>query len=419
MRLDIGKELDLSGVGGRMMDVLKDLGYQTSSNTVASPKALATGSPTKGNHVKTLPRRDPLMFNKVPETENMDQLLMDLNSQGEIDSSLFSEQWSSNLVQGIAETRLTVDIFNQFETSTNFPSDAISTKFESAATWIKSRSERNVERELIFIEYPGWDHHDITDQNNLEIKLAELNGALSAFVEELKGQNIWDNVVIMSGSDFGRTLTPNSRGGTDHAWAGNNFMMGGGIKGGTIHGKYPIDLSENGDWNIGRGRLIPTLPNEAPWQAVAQWMGVTESEGLDYILPNRKSFNACSLFTDEQLFHLGSVENTCGKITEDDNTADGAGDSDGDSDYNNGQVFDVEGDSNGDGDKNIGEKSDADDNKGSDYESDNLSEKVIDDGNENNSKTNNETDDVSGSTKTWGLLAIVGLGIAALLFTAT
>ncbi|CAJ1939446.1 unnamed protein product [Cylindrotheca closterium] len=238
-RLDIGKELDLSGVGGRMIDVLKELGYQTSSTTIASPTAFATGSPKRANYVTTLPRAEPLAFNMVAETDDMDQLLIDLNSLGEIDSSVFLEQWSSNLVQGIAESRLTVDIF---------PTDGISNKFESAATWIKSRSERNVERDLIFIQHPGWDHHNMNGQNNLETKLPELIGAMAAFVEELKAQNVWDHVVIMSGSDFGRTLTHNSRGGTDHAWAGNNFMMDSGLQGGIIHGKYPTDFSENGDW---------------------------------------------------------------------------------------------------------------------------------------------------------------------------
>jgi len=305
-----------------MMDTLKELGYQTSSSTVASTKALATGSPKKANHVKTLPQKMPSEFNVVPETSNMDQLLVDLNAIGEIDSSLFSEQWSSNLVQSIDENRMTVQIYDQFEVTTDFPSEAISSKFKSAATWIKSREERNVERELIFIQYPGWDHHDVNDKNNLELKLAELNGAVTAFVEELRAQGAWDDVVIMSGSDFGRTLTPNSRGGTDHAWGGNNFMMGGGIKGGIIHGKYPSDLSEKGGWNIGRGRLIPTLPNEAPWQAVAQWMGVTDSRDLDNILPNRKSFDTCSLFTDKQLFHSGSVETTCGTIVNETPSAD-------------------------------------------------------------------------------------------------
>jgi len=62
----------------------------------------------------------------------------------------------------------------------------------------------------------------------------------------MKRQNAWNDVVIMTGSDFGRTLTPNSRGGTDHGWASNGFMMGGSIKGGVIHGRYPDDLTAEG-----------------------------------------------------------------------------------------------------------------------------------------------------------------------------
>ena len=36
-----------------------------------------------------------------------------------------------------------------------------------------------------------------------------------------------------------RTITPNSSGGTDHAWGGNFFLMGGKLKGGRIIGTHP------------------------------------------------------------------------------------------------------------------------------------------------------------------------------------
>ena len=38
-----------------------------------------------------------------------------------------------------------------------------------------------------------------------------------------------------------------------------------------VLGDYPSDLSEDGAQNIGRGRLIPTSPWEAVWNAVAGW----------------------------------------------------------------------------------------------------------------------------------------------------
>lgn len=47
-------------------------------------------------------------------------------------------------------------------------------------------------------------------------QFSEANTALTNFVEELKRQGIWDNTVILMGSNFGRSVAPNSNGGSDH-----------------------------------------------------------------------------------------------------------------------------------------------------------------------------------------------------------
>ena len=77
--------------------------------------------------------------------------------------------------------------------------------------------------------------------------------------------------------------------GTDHAWGGNHFLMGGAIKGGKIHGNYPDDLTDEGPLNIGRGRLIPTTPWEGVWKGVAEWFGV-EDKNMATVLPNLGNF---------------------------------------------------------------------------------------------------------------------------------
>ena len=64
----------------------------------------------------------------------------------------------------------------------------------------------------------GWDtHNSYREQVNLGFQT--IDTALKNFVTEMKAQGIWDDVVIMTMSDFGRKLTPNGRG-TDHAWGG-------------------------------------------------------------------------------------------------------------------------------------------------------------------------------------------------------
>jgi len=47
---------------------------------------------------------------------------------------------------------------------------------------------------------------------------------------------------------------------------------------------------ENGDLNIGRGRLIPTTSWNSLWKPVAQWFGIQEGLELDTCLPNHKKF---------------------------------------------------------------------------------------------------------------------------------
>jgi cullin-associated NEDD8-dissociated protein 1 len=135
----------------------------------------------------------------------------------------------------------------------------------------------------------------------LSANFQELNQALTYFVNEMVAQNLWDDVTLVMVSDFARTLTANSGEGSDHAWGGNYFVMGGAVKGGQIHGRYPEDLTESGPYNIGRGRLLPTLSWESVLNSVVQMMGIETEEELDYCLPNRHQ-TGTKLFTKEEVF---------------------------------------------------------------------------------------------------------------------
>ena len=108
------------------------------------------------------------------------------------------------------------------------------------------------------------------------------------FVAEMKATGIWEQVTIISQSDFGRTLTSNGVG-TDHAWAGHHFIMGGAVAGGQMHGSYLSDLSETSPLNMGRGRFIPTIPWESMWYPTMQWMSVAE-EAYSTVLPHLENF---------------------------------------------------------------------------------------------------------------------------------
>ena len=52
---------------------------------------------------------------------------------------------------------------------------------------------------------------------------------------------VYNATVIFTASDFGRTLSSNGAG-TDHAWAGQHLVLGGGLRGGRVFNDYPESL---------------------------------------------------------------------------------------------------------------------------------------------------------------------------------
>lgn len=129
--------------------------------------------------------------------------------------------------------------------------------------------------------------------------------AVANFWAEMKALGMKDQVIVLIGSEFGRTINPNSNSGSDHAWAGNYFLFGGSVKGGKILGKYPTSFRDSYPYNIGQGRLIPTHSWDAIWYGISQWFGIKNVYDLEYVLPNSGNFG-CDLFTDSDLFTNGT-----------------------------------------------------------------------------------------------------------------
>ena len=76
--------------------------------------------------------------------------------------------------------------------------------------------------------------------------LTQLADGISAFSQIMNKNNLWDNVLIMTYSEFGRRAKQNANQGTDHGTAAPHFMLGGRVKGG-MYGNQPSlnDLQDN------------------------------------------------------------------------------------------------------------------------------------------------------------------------------
>ena len=71
---------------------------------------------------------------------------------------------------------------------------------------------------------------------------------LAAFTEAMKRAGVWDRMLIVTYSEFGRRIKENKGQGTDHGTASVNLVMGGNIRPG-IHGQHPnlrnLDANDN------------------------------------------------------------------------------------------------------------------------------------------------------------------------------
>ena len=93
--------------------------------------------------------------------------------------------------------------------------------------------------EVAFTEIGGWDTHAAEGgvQGQLAQRLRELGQALSAFQRDL-GDRMQD-VALVTMTEFGRTVHENGNRGTDHGHASVSFVMGGDVRGGKVHGRWP------------------------------------------------------------------------------------------------------------------------------------------------------------------------------------
>jgi uncharacterized protein (DUF1501 family) len=136
--------------------------------------------------------------------------------------------------------------------------------------------------EIAFADAGGWDTHvnQGSDQGQLAGRLDELGRTLAAFAQDL-GDRLAD-VVVLTMSEFGRTVRENGTGGTDHGHATAMFVLGGGVRGGRVLGRWPgLDPAERYE---GRDLAVTTDFRDLFGEVVSAHLG---ARALDQIFPGR------------------------------------------------------------------------------------------------------------------------------------
>eukprot|EP00536_Pseudo-nitzschia_multiseries_P015007 jgi/Psemu1/246522/estExt_Genewise1.C_8030013 len=286
-----------SGVLGRAKDILATKGHVVDAMSINFRSVSVSGSPGISSSTKVVNQGRPKPFGSRPNSEkyfDISKYAQKMNSATDAFSSIFGETWSDQFVNGIDDTS---DLQKQLakveidKTIWNKRDSSLHDRLKMIAQLIKTRDDRNSDRDVFYTDQNNFDHHSDM-KTRLDENLRYVNNNLRMLVEQLKADNLWDNVTIVVSSEFGRTITPNNNEGSDHAWGGNYWILGGQVKGGRVVGKYPDDLTKDGPLNAGsnsRVRFIPTTSWDSVWHGIVQWFGVEDEVDLDYCLPNRNN----------------------------------------------------------------------------------------------------------------------------------
>ncbi len=113
------------------------------------------------------------------------------------------------------------------------------------------------------VDFGGWDTHQ-AQGDRFPALVAELSRALAGFYDDLSRYRRRLTVVVMS--EFGRRLKASESNGTDHGHGNVMLVLGGGINGGRMYGRWPglaveqldnqVDLAVTTDYRAVLGEIV-------------------------------------------------------------------------------------------------------------------------------------------------------------------
>jgi len=156
-------------------------------------------------------------------------------------------QLVSYLYRTLSETISAADYVYQqnkiYTSKQSYPNTPIGKHMKTIGSLIAS----NAETKVYYVSHGSFDTH--VNQKDRQNKLFEqLDEALIALVSELQANGRFNDVMIMTFSEFGRRVAQNASNGTDHGTANNMFFISGGLKKAGLYNDLPdLNNLDTGD----------------------------------------------------------------------------------------------------------------------------------------------------------------------------
>ncbi len=166
------------------------------------------------------------------------------------------------------------------ENGARYPTSAFGRQMRQLAQLVKA----GIGLEIGFADVGGWDTHvnQGAGEGQLAGRLRDFGRTIAAFAQDL-GPRMAD-VVVLTMSEFGRTVSENGNRGTDHGRATAMLVLGGNANGGKVHGRWPtLALEKRED---GRDLAVTTDFRDLFGEVLVGHLG---SADLSAVFPGYKS----------------------------------------------------------------------------------------------------------------------------------
>ena len=228
-RLDPFDNAPSLGIIGRLTDALSQLTgatsgkpYQIGSFSINGITTALAGSKGKSPNQMIIGKYGPTKFDPYPWSERSKWSNFDLrtpiynvNKLPVVESNVFGSTWSSTFLDIVEENDLLDDLFSSARVINDFEETDLSLQLMQVAKLIDIKDQRGVDRDFFYVSMGGWDSHREM-LFNTDILFSTLDKAVKTFWNEVKARGLDNNVVLVHLSEFGRSLSPNGGGGTDH-----------------------------------------------------------------------------------------------------------------------------------------------------------------------------------------------------------
>lgn len=195
----------------------------------------------KGEHAKGVAMRDPKRLYTTANEKYFKEIISLHKDQP-------GEQPVDYLYKTMAETVSSADyIYQQSKlhpSSSTYPKTELGKSFQTIASLIFS----DINTKVYYVSLGSFDTH-INQGAQQQRLFTEMNQAISSFVRDLKSNGRFNDVLITTFSEFGRRVSQNASGGTDHGTANNMFFIGSGLKQQGILNPLP-DLNDLQDGDL-------------------------------------------------------------------------------------------------------------------------------------------------------------------------